>query len=371
MREVRWVIVAAMAVLLWWSTPATALECPDGMALVPAGETVVDYQGQMWGGDVSETVWVDEFCIDIYEASQPDATAESFGSWIRGETIPGATSRAGVLPWVLISWNEAKVACAHAGKRLPTLAEWQTAFSGYGGADWPWGSDEYDETQAAGCYINYSYCDQFPTGGCCYENCAGDQCFTTCDMVGNVSEWVDGYWNEECYGDSQVLIAGGAAGGGPYGWGATNFQQAAPVIQMGCWWFVAYAERRFGLHHHDPNILWLLDDGFRCAGPADDDTSDDDTADDDAVDDDAVDDDSVDDDAADDDTTDDDTVDDDAADDDGADDDGADDDLDDDVADDDGLDDDATDDDGADDVTDDDGDSTAGGDDDDDQGCGC
>ncbi len=241
MREVRWVIVAAMAVLLWWSTPATALECPDGMALVPAGETVVDYQGQMWGGEVSETVWVDEFCIDIYEASQPDATAESFGSWIRGQPIPGATSRPGVLPWVLISWNEAKVACAHAGKRLPTLAEWQTAFSGYGGADWPWGSDEYDETQAAGCYINYSYCDQFPTGGCCYENCAGDQCFTTCDMVGNVSEWVDGYWDEECYGESQVLIAGGAAGGGPYGWGATNFPQAAPVIQLGCWWFVANA----------------------------------------------------------------------------------------------------------------------------------
>ncbi len=290
-------------------------QCPADMAFVPGGLTTVVYSGERWGGTVEETETVDDFCIDVYEASQPDATAESMGSWDGISAVPAAQSVAGVLPWVTISWDNAKLACAASGKRLATLAEWQTAYSGYDGAAWPWGSDAYDPDLAATCWINVATAPPFayPTGGCCYENCDGGSCFTVCDMLGNIAESVDGYWDEECYGQDQVLCAGA----GIVSWDSTNYQEEDPE-KPGCWKFVTFAQRRFGLHHHLPTDAWLQDDGFRCAKSPedDDDTSDDDTADDDAADDDTSDDDGADDDADDDGATDDDGTDDDSDDDD-------------------------------------------------------
>jgi formylglycine-generating enzyme required for sulfatase activity len=64
-------------------------------------------------------------CIDIFEASRPDATASSVGS-----DSSKATSRKGVLPWQVQSNLEADAACTAAGKRLCTPAEWQTACQG-------------------------------------------------------------------------------------------------------------------------------------------------------------------------------------------------------------------------------------------------
>jgi hypothetical protein len=314
------------------------LHCPEGMSLVPAGNTAVVYSGERWGGFVTEIEWVDDFCIDIYEASQPDATVDYSGSWAQGQPIPPAQSKVNVMPWNIISWLDAKQACAAAGKRMPTLAEWQTAYSGYDGAWWPWGTNDYDEGLASSCWINQPYMMVLPTGGCCFENCSGDQCFTTCDMLGNIAEYADGYWDETCYGETEVLIAGA----GIIGWYQPNHQVEDPD-NPGCWLFVIFAQRRFGLHHHDQNAN-LGDDGFRCASePLDDDTVDDDTSDDDLTDDDTTDDDLADDDA-DNDSTDDDSLDDDADDD-------ADDDTDDDTQ------------------TDDD--AGGGQSDDDDRGCGC
>jgi len=323
--------------------------CRDGMSLVPAGYTVVVYSGERWGGFDTKIEWVNDFCIDIYEASQPDATVDSSGSWVQGLPIPPAQSKVNVMPWNKISWLDAKQACAAAGKRMPTLAEWQTAYSAYTGAWWPWGTNIYDEGLASSCWINKPTMMVFPTGGCCFENCSGDRCFTSCDMLGNIAEWVDGYWDETCYGETQVLCAGAAIAN----WDSPNFQYEDPE-NPGCWLFMIFAQRRFGLHHHYPDINYLGDDGFRCASePVDDDTVDDDTSDDDLVDDDTADDDIVDDDA-DDDTSDDDSLDDDSLDDD------ADDDTDDDDADD-----------NADDDTQTDDDAEGGQSDDDDRGCGC
>jgi len=54
-----------------------------------------------------------QFCIDIYEASRPDATASAAGAQ---STV--ATSAAGVLPWQVESNAEAFAACEAAGKTL-------------------------------------------------------------------------------------------------------------------------------------------------------------------------------------------------------------------------------------------------------------
>jgi len=170
-----------------------------------------------------------------------------------------------------MSWNQIKEACAAAGKRMPTLAEWQTAYSGYDGADWPWG-DEYDPDQVKGCYIKVTVPPlpilSFPTGGCCFENCGDGGCFTTCDMLGNLSEFVDGYWDESCFGHDQILVAGGGLGD----WMDPNWQvpdnSARPAHSSAgtqCWHWSFISQTRASLHHHNPTRTGLYDDGFRCA----------------------------------------------------------------------------------------------------------
>jgi formylglycine-generating enzyme required for sulfatase activity len=282
--------------LLCLAGAAAAQVCPEGMEFVPGGTTQVVYSGERWGGTVYEEQSVDDFCIDKYEASQPDATATYDGSWTGNGPPPPAQSQVGVLPWTCISWERIKEACAAAGKRMPTLAEWQTAYSGYDGAFWPWGGDDYDQVQAADCHINVTEPpahSSFPTGGCCFENCQGDRCFTPCDMLGNVAEFVDGYWDESCFGQDQILVAGGAL----MGWQDPN-SQVEILTEAGCWHWRFYAQTRYGLHHHHSYDGYLVDDGFRCAlsvadddaAPDDDAASDDDTIADDDLDDDATDD---------------------------------------------------------------------------------
>ncbi|HJX62617.1 MAG TPA: SUMF1/EgtB/PvdO family nonheme iron enzyme [Polyangia bacterium] len=70
-------------------------------------------------------VAVGNFCIDIYEASRRDATANNAGS-----DGSQAHSVANVLPWQVGSNAEAALACKAAGKRLCSPAEWQTACEG-------------------------------------------------------------------------------------------------------------------------------------------------------------------------------------------------------------------------------------------------
>jgi hypothetical protein len=63
--------------------------------------------------------------VEAYEASRPDATEASAGVL---ETR--ACARAGVLPWADVTATQAKAACAAAGLRLCTVAEWQSACRG-------------------------------------------------------------------------------------------------------------------------------------------------------------------------------------------------------------------------------------------------
>ena len=228
--------------------------CPQGMVFVPGGETVVVYSGKKWNERRVEKTRIDDFCIDQYEASLPDATDKSMGSWDESKPIPPAQSVAGVISWSSITWNQAVKACALAGKRLPTLAEWQTAYSGYDGAAWPWGNKYKDNT----CYWNKPKLVHLPAGGCCNEVCKGEQCFITCDMPGSLSEWIDGYWDEDCYGKDQVLCAGGSITNHD----SPNVQYEDPE-HPGCWKFELFAQTRDGLHHH-PKDMALDDDGFRC-----------------------------------------------------------------------------------------------------------
>ncbi|HJX67044.1 MAG TPA: SUMF1/EgtB/PvdO family nonheme iron enzyme [Polyangia bacterium] len=89
-------------------------------------------------------VAVGNFCIDIYEASRRDATANSAGS-----DGSQAHSVAGVLPWQVGSNAEAAMACKAADKRLCSPHEWQTACEGPDQTVYAYGAS-YDPTTCNG-----------------------------------------------------------------------------------------------------------------------------------------------------------------------------------------------------------------------------
>ena len=232
------------------------------MALVPGGQEIVLYYGQNWGGDQAVVENIAPFCIDIYEASQPDATADTTGSWypLAEMALPPATSQPDVLPWTTIGWDTAREACERAGKRLPTLAEWQMAYSGASGAPWPWG----DRVEPNQCNADNRPGVE-PTGACCAEVCE-TWCFEVCDMLGNVAEWLADPWDPDCYQDQVMMVAGGSHNITylfPNGMPCHNVQRPDPD-RPGCWIMSNYCLDRTGLHSHLRDVA-VNDDGFRCA----------------------------------------------------------------------------------------------------------
>jgi len=109
--------------------PVDPVECPDDMVAVDG-----------------------IYCVDIYEASRPDATAESGGT----ETSH-AVSQANVIPWMPVTLEEAQDACAAVGKHLCTAAEFQRACDGPDDTTYSYG-DAYDPL-ICNSIDTYCYCD--------------------------------------------------------------------------------------------------------------------------------------------------------------------------------------------------------------------
>lgn len=86
-----------------------------------------------------QTVRVGAYEIFAYEASRPDATQAGAGA---DET--DVCSRAGVLPWTLLTHGEATAACASAGFALCTNDQWQTACAGPDMELYPYGGPHAD-----------------------------------------------------------------------------------------------------------------------------------------------------------------------------------------------------------------------------------
>ncbi len=133
-----------------------------------------------------------DFLIYRYEASRPDASATD-----DGVLDHRSCSRPGVLPWRSVTWLDADVACAAAGARLCSEAEWQAACEGPTNLAYPYG-DVYQPNACNGNDFD-SDCTApdddrlHPTGtayGCPAP--ALSSCFSpggAYDMSGNLKEW--------------------------------------------------------------------------------------------------------------------------------------------------------------------------------------
>ena len=168
-----------------------ALSCPEGM--VPIERS---------------------FCIDIYEASRPDADEIRSGS---DDSM--ATSRAGVIPWLVDDNAEADAACRAAGKRLCTESEWYRTCIGPDETVYAYG-DEYTPDTCNGidafCHCDGDCADEatcpFPY---CYASCGADFHLTP---TGQFADCTNGYgvydingnlWEHVLSGD-ETRIRGGA-----------------------------------------------------------------------------------------------------------------------------------------------------------------
>ncbi|MET0386701.1 MAG: MopE-related protein, partial [Polyangiales bacterium] len=134
-----------------------------------------------------------KFWIYRYEASRPDAKADSAGI-----TPARACSNKSVVPWHSVSYTAASAACIAAGKRLCKPEEWQFACDGDAntnaappGRTYPYG-DAYsadscngtDHDVVAGGVINNAV---LPTGA--IAACVTPE--SVFDLSGNLKEWVD------------------------------------------------------------------------------------------------------------------------------------------------------------------------------------
>lgn len=127
------------------------------------------------------------FCIDKYEASpgkycensDPKNQRETRNNFDFKDCIPVSVENK--IPWRNISQDQAALACAKAGKRLPTQKEWFLAALGTPDLSSAWGEDD--------CQVAGNWPSQPGLTGSA-SNCVSPS--GAFDMIGNVWEWVDG-----------------------------------------------------------------------------------------------------------------------------------------------------------------------------------
>ncbi len=139
------------------------------------------------------------FCIDVWEASRPDATADNPGT-----DTSMATSRPDVLPWATgspdtMNQQVAGAACAAAGKRLCATWEWRLTCRGPDDLDYCYG-DAYDPVTCNG-IDTFCDCEPYPH---CNDDCGSDRHVTP---TGSFADCTNGWGIYDINGNVWELVA--------------------------------------------------------------------------------------------------------------------------------------------------------------------
>ena len=175
----------------------------ENMAHVPAGEFTMGSDGEGAADDERpvRTVWLEEFYIDRTEATNAefmafaDSTRRLYPNnpmWDQNYFL-GSPNH----PAINVTYEQAVAYCQWKNKRLPTEAEWEKAARGTDARVYPWGY-EWDETRAnlwgdsfgTDVFYNTAPVGSFPDGASPYG---------ALDMIGNVWEWCEDWFDAEYY----------------------------------------------------------------------------------------------------------------------------------------------------------------------------
>ncbi len=193
---------------------------PEDMVVVPRGLFTMgcEYHSLYYENcdspeEPAHSVFLDLYWIDKYEITNAQYAAceaagactspHSVNSWTRFPYYSDPTYASYPVIWV--DWNQADAYCTWAGKHLPTEAQWEKAARGTTEFPkiytFPWG--EADATcSLANFRSNEGPCIGDTTAVGSYP--AGASPYGVYDMAGNVSEWVNDWW--EYYSASGILI---------------------------------------------------------------------------------------------------------------------------------------------------------------------
>ena len=175
------------------------------MVLVPEG---IFSRGSDSGGfdeKPMQEIYLDAFYVDKFEVS-----VEAYNKYRKAAKyvepsvpfFPGDSEVMKVPSHAVVgvSWHDAVNYCTWAGKRLLTEAEWEKAARGTHGLEFPWGNKVLPKrANFAGTGDGYPY--MAPVG----KYPMGRSVYGVYDMAGNVSEWVDDFYDQFYYKSAPMM----------------------------------------------------------------------------------------------------------------------------------------------------------------------
>ena len=227
---------------------------------VPAGSFLMGSEEGRYDEQPTHKVTLNGFWLDRTEvtnaqyahcvADETCSPPRDDSSYFRDNYYPN--NDFGDYPVIHVTWNDAEAFCIWAGGNLPTEAQWEYGARGPESFTYSWGNN--DPTceltnylgKAGGCVGNTSEVGIFPDGA---------SWVGALDMVGNVWEWVNDWYQDDYYTVSPST--------NPLGPESGTYR----VMRGGSWDFEQHAIR--ASFRNILNYPWFAgyNVGFRCAHP--------------------------------------------------------------------------------------------------------